>query len=187
MPPGALGKLQQMRWVSFLLCPEPTQGSLQPCWTAPLHTTAAHCVSAPQGGLLNSGSFLSLSTGWSGSSGVGIMPERGSPHQGGMQVGGKVLPWVLWRPPRVPAGPSPGCPEWWTLFLSGLTPLPASWDELLNPSHCLTVLRGNFKSEASLVAQTVKRLPAMQETQVRFLGREDPLEKEMGTHSNTLA
>ena len=40
---------------------------------------------------------------------------------------------------------------------------------------------------ASLVAQTVKRLPAMQETQVRFLGREDPLEKEMGTHSNTLA
>ena len=32
---------------------------------------------------------------------------------------------------------------------------------------------------ASLVAQLVKNLPAMQETQVRFLGREDPLEKEM--------
>ena len=31
-------------------------------------------------------------------------------------------------------------------------------------------------------AQTVKRLPAMQETQVRFLGREDPLEKEMAIH-----
>ena len=33
----------------------------------------------------------------------------------------------------------------------------------------------------------VKRLPAMQETWVRFLGREDPLEKEMATHSSTLA
>ena len=40
---------------------------------------------------------------------------------------------------------------------------------------------------ASLVAQTVKRLPAMQETWVRSLGREDPLEKEMATHSSTLA
>ena len=33
----------------------------------------------------------------------------------------------------------------------------------------------------------VKHLPAMQETQVRSLGREDPLEKEMATHSGTLA
>ena len=40
---------------------------------------------------------------------------------------------------------------------------------------------------ASLVAQTVKRLPTMQETQVHFLAREDPLEKEMATHSSTLA
>ena len=39
----------------------------------------------------------------------------------------------------------------------------------------------------SLVAQTAKRLPPMQETQVQFLGREDPLEKEMATHSSTLA
>ena len=39
----------------------------------------------------------------------------------------------------------------------------------------------------SLVAQTVKRLPAMKETWVRSLGWEDPLEKEMATHSNTLA
>ena len=37
------------------------------------------------------------------------------------------------------------------------------------------------------MAQTVKCLPAMQETQVRSLGREDPLEKEMATHSSTLA
>ena len=40
---------------------------------------------------------------------------------------------------------------------------------------------------ASLVAQTVKCLPAMRETQVRFLGREGPLEKEMAIHSSTLA
>ena len=40
---------------------------------------------------------------------------------------------------------------------------------------------------ASLVAQKVKNLPATWETQVRFLGLEDPLEKEMATHSTTLA
>ena len=40
---------------------------------------------------------------------------------------------------------------------------------------------------ASLVAQTVKNLSAMQETQVRSLGREDPLEKGMATHSTILA
>ena len=37
------------------------------------------------------------------------------------------------------------------------------------------------------VAQRLKRLPAMQETWVRSLGREDPLEKEMATHSSILA
>ena len=40
---------------------------------------------------------------------------------------------------------------------------------------------------ASLVAQMVKRRPAIRETQVRFLGWEDALEKEMAIHSNTLA
>ena len=40
---------------------------------------------------------------------------------------------------------------------------------------------------ASLVAQLVKNLPAMQETWVRFLGWEEPLEKEMATHSSILA
>ena len=38
-----------------------------------------------------------------------------------------------------------------------------------------------------LVAQRVKCLPAMQETRVRSLGWEDPLEKEMATHSSILA
>ena len=37
------------------------------------------------------------------------------------------------------------------------------------------------------MAQMVKRLPAMPETRVRFLGREDALEKEMAIHSSTLA
>ena len=37
------------------------------------------------------------------------------------------------------------------------------------------------------VAQTVKHLPTMQETRVLSLGQEDPLEKEMATHSSTLA
>ena len=37
------------------------------------------------------------------------------------------------------------------------------------------------------VAQMVKRLPAMQETRVRSLGQEDPLDKEMAIHSSTLA
>ena len=40
---------------------------------------------------------------------------------------------------------------------------------------------------ASLVAPMVKRLSAMQETWVQSLGQEDPLEKEMATHSSTLA
>ena len=40
---------------------------------------------------------------------------------------------------------------------------------------------------ASLVAQTVKNLPVMQETQVRFLGWEDLLEKGMATHPSVLA
>ena len=40
---------------------------------------------------------------------------------------------------------------------------------------------------ASLEAQMVKNLPTMQETQVQSLGQEDPLEKEMATHSSILA
>ena len=41
--------------------------------------------------------------------------------------------------------------------------------------------------EASLVAQMVKHLAAMQKTWVQSLGQEDPLEKEMATHSSILA
>ena len=52
-----------------------------------------------------------------------------------------------------------------------------------NGNYCMIP----FIYKASLVAQTVKRLPAMQETWVRSLGQVDPLEKEMATHSSTLA
>ena len=51
---------------------------------------------------------------------------------------------------------------------------------------CSDILLQNFW-ETSLVAQTVKCLPAMRETWVQSLGQEDPLEKEMATHSSTLA
>ena len=49
------------------------------------------------------------------------------------------------------------------------------------------LLKKKKEKRDSLVAQRVKRLPAMRETWVRSLGREDPLEKEMATHSSTLA
>ena len=45
----------------------------------------------------------------------------------------------------------------------------------------------HFHLTNSLVAQIVKHLPTMQETRVQSLGQEDPLEKEMATHSSTLA
>ena len=45
----------------------------------------------------------------------------------------------------------------------------------------------SYSSEASLVAQMVKNLPTMRETQVRFPGWNDPLEKEMGIYSIILA
>ena len=56
--------------------------------------------------------------------------------------------------------------------------------------HCLPVLLYSsvgWLYKASLVAQMVKRLPAMWETLVRSLCWEDPLEKEMATHSSTVA
>ena len=43
------------------------------------------------------------------------------------------------------------------------------------------------KIRASFIAQSVKKLPEMQKTWVQFPGQEDPLKKEMATHSSTLA
>ena len=50
-------------------------------------------------------------------------------------------------------------------------------------------MNGDFSGGTvdTLVAQMVKNLPAMRESRVRSLGREDPLEKEMATHSSIVA
>ena len=56
---------------------------------------------------------------------------------------------------------------------------------VLNEQHKEADLTHTYR--ASLVAQSVKNLPAVQETRVRSLGWEDPLEKEMATHSSILA
>ena len=61
----------------------------------------------------------------------------------------------------------------------------------LDGSHYLVYTRNlsfsKYNKWASQVAQSVKTLPAMQETWAQFLGREDPLEKDMATHSSILA
>ena len=50
----------------------------------------------------------------------------------------------------------------------------------------MSVIWPHFTNPASLIAQLVKNLPAMQETPVLFLGQEDPLEKGKATHSSIL-
>ena len=57
----------------------------------------------------------------------------------------------------------------------------------LNLLQLITSLQKWQLDNVTLVAQTVKRLPTMWETQVRSLGQEDPLAKEMATHSSILA
>ena len=47
-----------------------------------------------------------------------------------------------------------------------------------------TELASSFLGGSRILAQTVKSLPTMQETWVRSLGQENPLEKEMATHSS---
>ena len=51
----------------------------------------------------------------------------------------------------------------------------------------MKIIAQYWLSEASLIAHLVKNPPATQETPVRFLGQEDPLEKQMATHSSILA
>ena len=53
--------------------------------------------------------------------------------------------------------------------------------------YCVTYINSFSKSWASLVAQTVKNLPAMQETRIQCLSQEYALEKGMATHSSILA
>ena len=77
---------------------------------------------------------------------------------------------------------------------AGFKPTLASWPPLTEwklastrrVRRCLYCFEFLFEA-SSLVAQTVKHLPTMWEIQVQFLGWEDSLEKEMATHSSTLA
>ena len=81
------------------------------------------------------------------------------------------------------------------LYISKINPLSvASFAIIFSPSEdCLFFLFmvsfavQKLLSLISLVAQTVKNLPAMEETKVQSLDQEDPLEKEMATHSSILA
>ena len=70
-----------------------------------------------------------------------------------------------------------------------LKPKARHWSSLL-PAPNTCTLSGSeqyvYTYGSSLVAQTVKNLPAMQETWVRSLGWEEPLEEEMATHSISL-
>ena len=79
-----------------------------------------------------------------------------------------------------------------SLYHSWLGAHAAVWLHLVATIHLrFTIMQSSWwlagVSRASLVAQRLKRLPAMQETWVRSLGWEDPLEKEMATHSSILA
>ena len=68
--------------------------------------------------------------------------------------------------------------------------LPISFLQCFKTTHIgfyLLYITCCFDHRTPLVAQTVKRLPTIWETGVRILGQEDPLEKEMATHSSTLA
>ena len=67
---------------------------------------------------------------------------------------------------------------------TAIVPISQNWQRL-NEAILNEILKVYFWG--SLVAQTVKNLPAKQETRVQSLGWEDPLEKEMATHSSILA
>ena len=79
----------------------------------------------------------------------------------------------------------------WSPHLSHTVTLcSALWGTTRHSSHsCCTILIHSQQkcTRTSSVAQLVKNLPAMQETRVRPLGGEDPLEKGVATHSSVLA
>ena len=58
---------------------------------------------------------------------------------------------------------------------------------MVGSNNCIAHKKIIKTKKGFLVAQMVKNLPTMQETQVRSLGWEDPLEKRMATHSSVLA
>ena len=93
---------------------------------------------------------------------AGSVPGLGSPMKEEMATHSSILAWKI-----------PWTEEAGSLQSMGLQRIQHGWMTKHN--------------RASLVAQLVKNLPEMQETQVWFLDWEDPLEKEMATHSSILA
>ena len=91
----------------------------------------------------------------------------------------------------LPPGSCLTCPQ--SEYLPQLGTYPALWfvSHLATPGSQSGLLLSESDPEypfgAFLVAQIVKNVPAMQETQVQSLGRKDPLEKRMATHSTILA
>ena len=73
--------------------------------------------------------------------------------------------------------------QWPAAGLGALSVAVPAWDLLKKVTFIIFYLH----QEIPYVAQTVKSLPTMRETQVQSLGREDPLEKEVATHSRILA
>ena len=141
-----------------------------------------------------------------------LVPQRPTPEPGSAN-----LCTVGWQPPhkagratirtesqsaRLPTGVSPslvkdtaadkrGTPRihrslWWPVWMA----LPGHTGPLLQKAT--SPMLGNITNlpnlwQASLVAQPVKNLPVTHVTRLQFLGREDPLEKEMATHFSILA
>ena len=103
--------------------------------------------------------------------------QRGSSSftSGGQSIGASASASVL------PMNIQDWFPLGWTGWISLLS------KEVSGVLFNTTVQKHQFFGPPYLVAQTVKCLPAMQETQVWSLGWEDPLEKEMATDSSTLA
>ena len=94
-------------------------------------------------------------------------------HQAPLSMGffqAGILEWIAFPPP-------------WDLPSPGIKPTSPAFPALQEDSLPL----GRHESWASPVAQLVNSLPAMQENRVQSLGWEDPLEKEMATHSSILA
>ena len=76
--------------------------------------------------------------------------------------------------------------EWVAISFSRASSRPKRGSNL-SLLYCRQTVKTSRANRISLVAQTVKNLPAMPETGVRSLGGEDALEKEMATHSSILA
>ena len=76
----------------------------------------------------------------------------------------------------------------WNIYVNYMAFFFSVWD-IRYSAHLFvqSFIYNNIDSRASLVAQSVKHLPATQETSVQSLDLEDPLEKEMATHSSILA